>query len=527
MNFNEYIGNMTLRDKVTHLLAPGIRPEKRENTDIREYIDCIFADKSIKPGLILVFGGEKEAIAKTVTWVNNHVGLPVLAAMDMEPTPGAAKGTSFGSQMAISATDDENVAYTAGCSCAFEGREAGLNMSFTPVVDILKNRFNPITCTRSFGDTAERVIRFALPYIKGMQENGSVATAKHFPGDGVDDRDQHITMTVNSLSADEWLNSYGKVWKSVIDAGVKAIMPGHIALPAFEEDGKQIPATQSHALLTGLLRETLGFEGLIVTDALNMGGLGNYSIKDRIIGAVKAGADCLLFANFLGDISEIADILEEAVKSGEITEKRIDESIYRIWKTKNDIGLFDTPVAIPCPAEQKEKIKAAAEIVSQKAISIVRNRKNVIPLDKSKIKTVISIDLDNRNGTWKNKLDGILESNGITVLKYGEHTDNGLVGFYDLPKADALIVNFFYGSYWGTNHIRPCGTQMQNIFQYMCQFNGPVVLISYSNPHIAYEYSYADTVINTYSAPNPEEQLYRIIFGKEKAKGVNPVTIDI
>ncbi len=527
MDFNEYIGKMTLRDKVTHLLAPGIRPQKRENTDKREYIDSIFADKSIKPGLVLLFGGEKQAIRETVKWVNNHVGLPVLAAMDMEPTPTGAGGTPFGSQMAISATDDENIAYQAGCSCAFEGREAGLNMSFSPVVDILKNRLNPITCTRSFGDTAERVIRFAIPYINGMQNNGGVATAKHFPGDGVDERDQHITMTVNSLSAEEWMNSYGKVWKSVIEAGVKAIMPGHIALPAFEKDGMKIPATQSYALLTGLLRGKLGFDGLIVTDALNMGGLGSYSIKDRVVGAVKAGADCLLFVNFLGDISEIADMLEEAVNSGEITEKRLDESIYRIWKTKNDIGLFDTPTAIPCPESQKKKIESAAETVPKNAISIVRNRKNVIPLDKEKIKTVISIDLDNRNGTSKNKLDGILESKGITVLKYGEHTENGLIGFYDLPKADALIVNFFYGPYWGTNHIRPCGTQMQQIFQYMCQFDGPVTLISYGNPHIAYEFSYADTVINTYSAPNVEEQLYRVLFGEEKAVGTDPVAIDI
>ena len=527
MNFDEYISGMTLRDKVTHLLAPGIRPQKRENTDKREYIESIFADKSIKPGLVLIFGGEKSAIAKTVNWVNNHVGLPVLAAMDMEPTPTAAEGTPFGSQMAISATDDESIAYAAGCSCAYEGREAGLNMSFTPVIDLHINRFNPITVTRSFGDTAERVIRFAKPYIEAMQKGGTVATAKHFPGDGVDDRDQHITTTINSLSAEEWMNSYGKVWKSAIDAGVKAVMPGHIALPAFEKNGEIIPATQSYELLTVLLREKLGFEGLIVTDALNMGGVGNYSVRERVVGSFKAGADCLLFVNFLGDISEIADMLEDAVKSGEISEKRVDESIYRIWKTKNDIGLFDSPTVIPCPKEQKAKILAAAEKIPEKAIGIVRNRKNVIPLDKSKIGTVISVDLDNRNGGVKNPLDGELIKKGINVLKYGEHTENGLIGFFDLPKADALIVNFFYGPYWGTNHIRPCGTQIQQIFQYMCQFEGPVILISYGNPHIAYEYSFADTVINTYSAPNVAEQLYRILFGEAEAKGVAPVAIDI
>ena len=524
LTFEEYISGMNLRDKVTHLLAPGIRPEKRENTDKREYIDSIFEDKTIKPGMVLVFGGKKEAIIETVEWVSNHSGRPVLAAMDMEPSPAGC--THFGSQMAISATDDENIAYMAGCGCALEGREMGLNMSFSPVVDILKNRLNPITAIRSFGDEPARVIRFALPYMNGMQDNGLVATGKHFPGDGVDDRDQHITTTINSLSKEEWLNSYGKVWKTMIDSGIKAIMPGHIALPAFEPDGAVIPATMSRALITDLLRGELGFDGLIVTDALNMGGLGQYSVKERIVGTVKAGADCLLFPNFLGDISEIADILEEAVLSGEISEERIEKSIYRIWKTKSEIGLIGAPTAIPCSDEDRAKIVGAATSVAEKAITVVRNRKNILPLDFKTTKKVISIDLDNKNGNVVNLLDDELKSRGIEVLKYGERTENGFVPFYNLPKTDALIINFFYSTYWGTNHIRPCGTQIQNLFQYMCQFDGPVILISYGNPHIVYEYSsYADTVINTYGAPKYANALCNILFGESEAQGVPPVII--
>ena len=204
--------------------------------------------------------------------------------------------------MALGATKNEQLAYDYGKATALEARYIGANWTFSPVCDLNINKRNPLINVRGLTDDANLGCKMLSNIIKGMQENGIAACAKHFPGDGVDYRDQHITTTCNSLSMEEWWSTFGKTYKAFIDSGVKTIMAGHITLPDYPQElskkfGLPLPATLNKHLITDLLKGELGFEGIVVTDALNMGGFKGWFDSQEVaeLESFKAGCDMMLW----------------------------------------------------------------------------------------------------------------------------------------------------------------------------------------------------------------------------------------
>ncbi|MCT6890175.1 MAG: glycoside hydrolase family 3 protein, partial [Lactobacillus sp.] len=187
------------------------------------------------------------------------------------------EGTWFGRPLQVAATDDEQNAYNLGDVSGYEAKQVGGNMSFAPIVDLDQNFRNPIMNVRTFGSSEERVIRMSDSQIKGLKANHVIPVAKHFPGDGVDERDQHLLSSINSLSADKWMESYGQIYHHLIQNGLPAVMIAHIMQPAWErrlqpgiEDKDLRPASTSKLLIDGLLRTVLHFNGLTITDATPM-----------------------------------------------------------------------------------------------------------------------------------------------------------------------------------------------------------------------------------------------------------------
>ena len=218
---------------------------------------------------------------KTADMINENREDRALIASDMEYGPGNAivGAVEFPSMRAAAEAGDVELAYQMGVCAAKEAINAGYHWTFGPCVDIIGNINNPIVTNRSVGENVDAIIKYSGAYVDGLQENGLIATLKHFPGDGYSSDDQHVTTSVNPLPCEEWDNTFGKVYRDLIERGVMAIMPGHIALPAYDEpdeNGLYPPATVSQNMLTGLLKEKLGFEGLIVSDAVNMGGFCGY-----------------------------------------------------------------------------------------------------------------------------------------------------------------------------------------------------------------------------------------------------------
>lgn len=321
----------------------------------------------------------------------SKVPLLICANLEAGGNGSCRGGTKVGDPIKLAATGDPKYAYHQGFIGATEGRAVGCRGTFSPVVDIPTNWRNSAIATRSFSDRAQTVIDFAVPNMKGIQAAGVAATIKHFPGDGVDERDQHYSNTVNSLSKEEWDATFGKVYKTMIDEGAEMVMAGHIMQPAYQKhfnpdmtEQDVLPASLCKELLTDLLRKQLGFNGMIVTDASHMVGMTCHMKRSEMLAtALNAGIDMILYFN---DAEEDFDYLRESLKNGSLTWQRIDEALTRVLGMKAHLGLHkdrgtegDLSV-VGCEAHQK----IAAE-VSDKGITLAKQTgENIFPITPDK-----------------------------------------------------------------------------------------------------------------------------------------------
>src|ERR1700730_17477982 len=272
-------------------------------------------------------GIERSEVYPTAVITNElqkRAKIPLLIGADFESGTGMRldEGTSFPSAMAIGATGDPNLAYTAGKTIALEARAAGVHWIFAPDADVNNNPDNPIINIRSFGEDPKSVAEYVSEFVRGVEENGALATAKHFPGHGNVSVDSHLALAGLPGGRAELEGTELVPFRAAIATGVSAIMPGHLSVPAWEPDSN-VPATLSKNILTGLLRHEMKFRGLIVTDAMDMGDVTSlYPPGEAAVRSVEAGADVLL-------MSPVPDAamagLEEAVGSGRLSVSRIDD----------------------------------------------------------------------------------------------------------------------------------------------------------------------------------------------------------
>lgn len=339
-------------------------------------------------------GGDSEQVYELLSNLQRNSKVPMLIAANCDAGgDGAIKdGTYIASAAQCEASGNEKVAYNAGYVSGREATAIGVNWNFDPCADILMNWRNTIVNTRAYGTTAESVIKYTSAYIKGLRQSNIASCAKHFPGDGTEERDQHLLLGVNELSCEEWDNSFGKVYKNLIDEGLMTIMAGHIALPEYQyklnPDLKYediLPATLSSELITGLLREQLGFNGLVITDASHMIGMAAaMKRKDYVPAAIAAGCDMFLFFN---DIEEDFNFMLEGYKNGVITEERLQDALRRILGLKASLKLHTKQKegtlipdkeglkVIGCE-EHLEMAKEAADL----GISLIKDTWNQLPI---------------------------------------------------------------------------------------------------------------------------------------------------
>ncbi|HEX6058202.1 MAG TPA: glycoside hydrolase family 3 protein [Gemmatimonadaceae bacterium] len=335
-------------------------------------------------GVVMSLGSPVEVAAK-VNALQRLAPVPLLVASDVEPGLGRLEGGVFApslmtagsatvlpSNMAIGAAGDEHLAYEAGRVTARESRAVGIHMAFAPVADVNNNPANPVINTRSFGEDPHAVARLTAAFVRGLQEHGVAATAKHFPGHGDTDTDSHLALPVVSSDPAQ-LDSVELVpFRAAIGAGALGVMTAHIALPAI--DATNTPATLAPAIVDGLLRDSLGFRGVTVTDALSMEGVGQgYTVERSAVLSVLAGADILLKPN---DIARAIDAVVAAVGEGLIDTARIDRSARRILELKARLGIADAPL-VSLPAIRgtvaSPEHQAVADSIAARAITLLRD----------------------------------------------------------------------------------------------------------------------------------------------------------
>ena len=367
-------------------------------------LDAIRADLAIaQPNGYMLRGMPAADVVSVARLLQRESRVPALLSANLEKGADGliAEGTSFGSPMQVAATNDIAHAERFGIATGREARAVGCNWGFSPIVDIQYDHNNPITNIRCFGSDPVKVADMSEAMIRGMQSQGVAATPKHFPGDGVDDRDQHLVTTVNSLSVEEWEASFGEVYRRVFDAGAKSVMVGHIALPAYSKllrpgiaDEDILPASMAPEILTDLLRDRLGFNGVISSDALSMVGFTIPMPRARALPfIIEAGTDVLLFANnYAKDVASV----HQGIADGVLSMRRVDEAVTRTLALKASLGLhratpdelvpgLDAFSALPL-----EEHRAWSLATAEQAITLVKEREaGVLPLDPTRHRRVL------------------------------------------------------------------------------------------------------------------------------------------
>ena len=500
-----------------------------------------------RPGGVMFRSGKTEELFNAYTYLQEHTKIPLLLAANLEAGGDGIveEGTAFGKQMQAAATGDPEQAYRLGkISCA-EGQAVGCNYAFAPVVDIDRNYHNPITNVRTYGNDPEMVKKCGLAYMRGAKECGSAVSIKHFPGDGVDETDQHVLTSVNSLSCEEWDESYGEIYRTLIENGALTVMVGHIAMPAYQKKfnpefpDKLIPATLSPELLKGLLREKLGFNGMIITDASPM--VGFLCAMDRrksVPYCIEAGCDMLLFNK---DYGEDLEYMKAGYEQGILSEERLEEAVTRILAAKAALKLHEKQKngtlapkkenlsVIGC-AQHREWAKECAD----KAVTLVKDTQHLLPISPEKHKRVLFEIMGKCPSEQRvaQRFIADMEKEGFTMIPYEEEvfdfskpmhmeTVEEFRAKYDLVIYIGNVENASNKTTARLNWHAPYGAG--NNIPWFVEIV-PTVFISLQNPYHLLDVPMIKTYINAYS--NHDEMIDTVVeklLGRSPFTGVSPV----
>src|SRR5215475_9497173 len=507
-------------DKVAQLLIPTLGSYDYR----RGAVDAFLAERAL--GGVFVGIADRDQHREQIAKLQARCSVPMVVASDLEAGAGhfVRGGVPFPEPLAVAAANDAWLAYILGTAAAREGREAGIHWTFAPVVDVNVNPDNPIANTRSLGDDPGRVAHLAAAIARGMQEHGLAACAKHFPGDGVDDLDQHTVTSVNTLSREEWHHVSGFAFRQAIDAGMWSVMVGHIALPAWENAqnacGVYRPASISHKLVTGLLRGELGFQGLIVTDDINMAGVAGYAKRrERTVACVAAGCDMLLFPKLPDDFATLVD----AVRSGVLPEARVDDAVRRILAFKARLQLHTGALFGPAvTAQEQQTFAEASRQIAAAAIVKVRDLHGTLPIQHlqpgAKVLT-ITLASDSQDVP---EVDSALRERGHHVDHVYNPDDLRLSD--ETFAYDAVFVNFVFKGIWGIQSVRSVGTHNRIFIGGFYSDHPCVVFTSFGSPYHLRMFNTLPNYLNVHSScPDSQRAAVQVWFGEAEACGTSPV----
>ncbi len=459
--------------------------------------------------------------------------VPLLMAADFEWGAGmrVRRSTTFPRSMAIGATRDARYAYEVGRITAVEGRALGIHQNYAPTVDVNNNPKNPVINTRAFGDDVRLVTDMSVAFTKGTQDGGLIATAKHFPGHGDTDIDTHLGLSTLSFSRSRLDTFELPPYREVFKAGIKSVMVGHLAVPSLDTT-KDLPATISELITTQLLQREMGFDGLIVTDAMVMNGVATrYHPGDAVVRAIKAGIDLVLMPV---DADLAIDALVAAVHRGEITEARLDHSVRKLLKFKQEMGLDRArTVDVDKVAEviNKREHQMMALEIARHAVTVLGNEPQVLPLskvdDRRIADVVITDEVDPEDGVafdreirsrWSGTVDRMQVDPASNVTAYDSVVARA-------ARADIILVqlHMFVRSGAMTGFVEP---KQASLVKRLSELKKPMIGISFGNPYVAIDLPKFDAYVCGYSDSDVMQQaMAEVLFAEEPSLGSLPITI--
>jgi beta-N-acetylhexosaminidase len=531
------LASLSLEDKVGQLFC-GISRLMTEE----EYLDTL---KICKPGGIMYRPGSLEEAVRFSGVLHQHSQVPMLVAANLERGGNGIvfEGTQLGSPLEVAATGDVEMARKLGEICGREGAAVGANWAFAPIIDIDYNFRNPITNIRTFGSNPERVRDMGVAYVQAVQAHGVAASIKHFPGDGCDERDQHLVTSINNKTVAEWDATFGEAYRASIEAGALTVMVGHIMQPAYSKklrpgiaDADILPASLAPELIGDLLRGQLGFNGLVVTDATTMAGFTIPMPRSQAVPAsIAAGADMFLFTR---NLEEDYGFMLDGVKNGTISAERLDEAVMRILGLKAALKLHEKKSAPDLAAARaivgQAEHQAWSRECADQAITLVKEQTGVLPLTPDRYKKILYCPIEAAAGVAYSVRVGACDAVKDKLIAEGFEVDtfvpknmfegqtektSDTVGVYD---AIVYVANLSTKSNQTTVRIEWAQPMGANCPHYLASV--PTIFISVENPYHLIDVPRVKTFINCYNSnDNVLTALVDKLVGRSDFKGQSPV----
>lgn len=529
------LAEMSLDDKVGQLIFPGLSSTFTNKESERFKV----IERNIKEfhvGGYHAFGGDPASLALLLNRMQGLAKTPLLITADLEGGPGyqMAGATRLPRAMALGASDRHELAYQAGRIAAIEGRAMGIHVNFYPVVDVNNNPRNPIINIRSFGEDVALVSRMAQAYIHGAQEHGQIATAKHFPGHGDTSQDSHLELAVVDVSRERLDQVELPPFRAAIEANVGAIMTTHVYIPRLEPE-QGLPATLSKTVTTDLLRQELGFTGLIFTDAMVMKGVADrFSPEEASRRAFQAGADIILLPV---DVEKTFHALKSAVQAGNVPLSRLDESVRRILQAKARLGLnknrFVDLTQLDTTVGNLEHARLARTMIEQ-AITLVRDERQAVPLRLNPDQRLLYVNIKDFDEGWREGRPGtafaqeLMQRHRQTVKVDVDDktTKETMEVIKQLAYAsDAVVVTAFIrvSAYKGTIDLN----QWQlDLLRSLSKLDRPLIFIVFGSPYVLSFVPELPSYMLTYEYyPEAERAAVRAVMGETPIRGKLPTSL--
>ena len=537
------LASLSLRDRVGQMVMVWMLGDYTSTQDSMFAEAIRWVEKEGVGGITMSLGTPIE-VADKLNYLQRRARVPLIVAADLEPslmrletaifphylleTGGA---TAFPTAMAIAATGRDEDAFDVARAIAREARAVGIHINFAPVVDVNINPNNPVIGTRSFGEDPERVARLATQFIRGTHAGGALATAKHFPGHGDTDVDSHVGLPV--VTADMIrLNAVELVpFRASVNAGADLVMSAHISLPALGGDSTT-PATLRKDVMDALLRDSLGFRGVAITDALSMEGVGKgYTIEESVVRAINAGTDILLRPG--DDVTRAINAVVAGVDRGELPRARIDGAVKRILWMKARLGLTrqrEVPLEPIRTVVASAEHRAIAQDVAQRAITLVRDSGAAIPLATAGRIAIVNYmpETELKAGRAFTKEMAKLRppSGGRVVAKISAATAKSQLDSLaqQLGSADAIVLAVYVRRVEGEGRT----TVPPHVAAWIDSVSaGPrAAVVAFGNPYIIRQFPRARTYLNTYGVGDALEiAAARALAGTAPVTGKSPVSL--
>ncbi len=538
--YSAILNTMSLREKIgqTVVALANMTEIKNKYSSIEEYFEkfpvaglYIGAQAWLNPEESY----EKEWFIEANAKYQKATKHPLLIVEDMENGPGFLMDNMpmLPHLMALGASQSEELAYEYGKAIAFGSHSLGVNWLLNPVADISFNPFSPSVNVRAISDKPELVAKLIKQIVKGIEDNGVASCVKHFPGDGIDFREQHAVKSYNWLSEKDWMRSFGKVYKEAFAAGASTVMTGHIALPSFQTekiDGSYPPATLSKELSIDLLRNELGFEGVLVSDAVVMGGFKKtYDNQAKAeLECFKAGHDIVLWPT-----DDYFTEMEKAIEKGDISMSQLDASVSRVLELKSKTGVLkQEALYTPYTEEKNSYIENISTKLADKSITLIRDEDNFLPIHTDRVKTALIVGVANNNVHYKNMevIKQEMETRGVktTIQRNIDYEQQGWKDIYSQGH-DIIIIalaRFPQRPFGAMNFASP---EFFSLWGALCHGNEKTIVVSFGNPYHFKEHFEASKIyINAYSFVTQSMRAFvKSIFGEIPFNDTPPVNLEL